>query len=96
MMPLWGHDCPLLALAALACLSLEGNGPACSRLALLSPLFCERGLEGVPGLPGAPQDPGPQWDHRARTWKRPEGSHICPLLPLRGSLPEHRLRGNRR
>ena len=38
---LWGHNCPLLALAALACLSPEGNGLTCSRLALLSPLFCE-------------------------------------------------------
>ena len=38
-----GHDCPLPALAALACLSPEeGDGPVCSRLALLSPLFCER------------------------------------------------------
>jgi len=40
-MPLWGCDCPLLALAALACLSPEGDGLACSWLALLSPLFCE-------------------------------------------------------
>ena len=38
---LWSHDCPLLALAALACLSPEGNGLICSWLALLSPLFCE-------------------------------------------------------
>ena len=38
---LWGHDCPLLALAALPCLSLAGDGPVCSRLALVSPLFCE-------------------------------------------------------
>ena len=41
-MPLWGCDCPLLALAALACLSPAGDGPVCSRLALLSPLFCEQ------------------------------------------------------
>ena len=42
-MPLWGHSCPLLALAALTCLSEagEGDGLACSRLALLSPLFYE-------------------------------------------------------
>ena len=40
-LPLWGHDCPLLALAALACLSLVGDGPVCSQLALLSPLFCD-------------------------------------------------------
>ena len=40
-MPLWGRDWPLLALAALACLSPAGDGPVCSRLALLSPLFCE-------------------------------------------------------
>ena len=42
MMPLWGRNCPLLALAALACLSPAGDGPVCSRLALFSPLFCER------------------------------------------------------
>ena len=41
-MSLWGHICPLLALAALACLSPEGDGLVCSWLALLSPLFCER------------------------------------------------------
>ena len=36
-----GGDCPLLALAALACLSPAGDGAVCSQLALLSPLFCE-------------------------------------------------------
>ena len=41
-MPLWGCDCPLPALAALACLSPAGDGPICSQLGLLSPLFCER------------------------------------------------------
>ena len=41
-MPLWGHDCPFLALAALVCLSRSGDGPVHSRLALLSPLFCEQ------------------------------------------------------
>ena len=41
-MPLWGRDCPLLALAALACVSPAGDGPVHSRLALLSPLFCEQ------------------------------------------------------
>ena len=40
-MPLWGCDCSLLVLAALACLSLEGDMLVCSELALLSPLFCE-------------------------------------------------------
>ena len=39
-MPLWGHNCLLWALAALACLSPEGDGPVCSRLSLFSPLFC--------------------------------------------------------
>ena len=34
-----GRECPLLALAALACLSPVGDGPVRSRLALLSPLF---------------------------------------------------------
>jgi len=42
MMPLWGRDCPLPALAALACLSLAGDGLVLSQLALLSPLFCEQ------------------------------------------------------
>ena len=41
-MRLWGHDCPLTALAALACLSPEGHGLVHSWLALLSPLFCEQ------------------------------------------------------
>ena len=41
-MPLWCHDCPLLALAAPTCLSPAGDGPVHSRLALLSPLFCEQ------------------------------------------------------
>ena len=36
-----GPQLATLALAALACLSLAGDGPVCSRLALLSPLFCE-------------------------------------------------------
>ena len=35
-------DCPLLALAVLACLSAAGNGPVHSLLALLSLLLCER------------------------------------------------------
>ena len=39
---LWGHDCPLLALAAFACLSPAGDGLARSWLVLLSPLFCEQ------------------------------------------------------
>ena len=42
MMPLWGCSCPLLALAALGCLSLAGDGLVLSQLALLSPLFCEQ------------------------------------------------------
>ena len=32
---LWSHDCPLPVLAALTCLSLEGDGLACIQLALL-------------------------------------------------------------
>ena len=40
-MPLWGCDCPLPALAPLACMSPVGDGPVLSQLALLSPLFCE-------------------------------------------------------
>ena len=46
-MPLWGRDCPLPAVAALACLSPVGDGPVHSRLALLSPLFCERAFRGI-------------------------------------------------
>ena len=46
-MPLWGSNYPLLALAALACLSPVGDGPVHSRLALLSPLFCERAFRGI-------------------------------------------------
>ena len=42
MMLLWDCNYPLPALAALACLSLIGDGPVRSRIALLSPLFCER------------------------------------------------------
>ena len=34
-------QCPLQALAALACLSPAGDGPVHSQLALLSPLFYE-------------------------------------------------------
>ena len=41
-MSLRGRDCLLPALAAFACLCLAGDGPECSQLALLSPLFCER------------------------------------------------------
>ena len=41
-MPLWVHNCSLLSLASLACLSLAGNGLVRSWLAQLSPLFCER------------------------------------------------------
>ena len=37
-----GLRLPLPAVAALTCLSPVGDGPVCSRLALLSPLFCER------------------------------------------------------
>ena len=40
-MPLWGCDCPLLALVALACLSPLGDDLVRSLLALLSPLLCE-------------------------------------------------------
>ena len=41
-MPLWACNLPLLALAALASLSLAGDGPVRSWLALLSPLLCEK------------------------------------------------------
>ena len=42
MMTLWGHNFPLPALAALASLSLAGDGLVHSWLALLSPLLCEK------------------------------------------------------
>ena len=41
-MPLWGHNRPLPALAALVCLSPEADGLVGSWLALLSPLLCEK------------------------------------------------------
>ena len=41
-MPLWGHNCPLPALASLTPLSLAGDGLLCSLLPMLSPLFCEQ------------------------------------------------------
>ena len=41
-LPLWGRDCPLPALAALAYLSPAGDGLLHSQLALLSPPFCEQ------------------------------------------------------
>ena len=37
-----GLRLPPPALAVLTCLSLAGDGPVHSQLALLSPLFCER------------------------------------------------------
>ena len=42
MIPLWGCNCPLPSLAALTSRSLAGDGPVCSWLPLLSPLFCEK------------------------------------------------------
>ena len=42
MMPLWGRDCPLSALAALDPLSLAGDGLVHSQLPLLTPLFYEQ------------------------------------------------------
>lgn len=41
-----GQDCPFMALAALAGLSLQGDGPVRSQLALLSPLFWPGGVLG--------------------------------------------------
>ena len=49
MISLWGRDCPLPALAALACLSPVRDGPIHSQLALLSPLFCEWAWKYVGG-----------------------------------------------
>ena len=40
-MPLCDRNCPLLPLSALAYMSLVEDGPVCSQLALLRPLFCE-------------------------------------------------------
>ena len=54
-MPLWGRNCPLLALAALACLYPVGDGLVLSWLALLSPLFCERAWQWL-GLLAGSQD----------------------------------------
>ena len=48
-MPLWGCNCPLPALAALACLSPVVDGPIRSQLGLLSPLFCDQAWKCVGG-----------------------------------------------
>ena len=42
-----GLRLPPPALAVLTCLSLAGDGPVHSQLALLSPLFCERAQQSL-------------------------------------------------
>jgi len=90
-MPLWGHSCPLPALAALAPLSLAGDGSVRSQLPMLSPLFCEQagrclslGLFAGVAIPGSGLLPP------VSSLRLPSG-HSGPVLTLsnaaRTSLP---------
>ena len=95
MMPLWGHNCPLLALAALAPLSLAGDGPVCSRLALFSLLFCEQAWQCLSlGLFAGVVIPGSGLLSQVSSLRLPSG-HLGPVLTLsnaaRTSLPSHLL-----
>ena len=94
-MPLWVRDCPLLALAALTCLSLAGDGPVCSRLALLTPLFCEKAWQCLTlGLFTGVAIPGSGLLSQVSSLRLPSG-HSGPVLTLnnaaRTSLPSPHL-----
>ena len=94
-MPLWGHNCPLLALAALAPLSLAGDGPVCSRLALFSLLFCEQAWQSLSLGPFAGEViPGSGMLSQVSSLRLPLG-HSGLVLTLsnaaRTSLPSHLL-----
>ena len=81
-MPLWGRDCPFPALAALACLSLAGDGPVCSRLALLTPLFCEKAWQCLTlGLFTGVAIPGSGLLSQVSSLRLPSG-HSGPVLTL--------------
>ena len=90
-MPLWGHDCPLLALAALAPLSLAADGPVRSWLPMLSPLFCEQAWWCLSlGLFAGVAIPGSGLLSPVSSLRLPSG-HSSPVLTLsnatRTSLP---------
>ena len=94
-MPLWGHNCPLLALAALAPLSLAGDGPVCSRLALFSLLFCEQAWQCLSlWLFAGVTIPGSGLLFQVSSLRLPSG-HSGPVLTLSNvphtSLPSPRL-----
>ena len=91
MMPLWGHDCPLLDLAALAPLSFAQDGLICRWLALLSPLFCEQAWWCLSlGLFAGVAIPGSGLLSPVSSLRLPSG-HSSPVLTLsnatRTSLP---------
>ena len=82
MTPLWGHSCPPLALAALDPLSLAGDGPARSRLALLNPLFCEQAWQCLSlGLFAGVVIPGSGLLSQVSSLRLPTG-HSDPVLTL--------------
>ena len=81
-MPLGGCDHPLLALAALAPLSLAGDGLAHSRLALLSPLFCGQAWQCLSlGLFVGVVIPGSGLLSQVSSLRLPSG-HSGPVLTL--------------
>ena len=94
-MPLWGCDCPLLALAALAFLSLAGDGPVCSQLLLLTPVFCEHTWQCLRlGFFHWGSYPGSGLLFQVTSLRLPSG-HSGPILTLSNeastSLPSPRL-----
>ena len=94
-MRLWGCDLPLLALAALASLSLSGDGPVHTWLALLSPLLCEKAWRCLSlWLFAGVTIPGSGLLFQVNSLRFPSG-HSGPVLTLsnasRASLPSPRL-----
>ena len=94
-MPLWGCDCPLLALAALAFLSLAGDGLVHSWLALLSPLLGEKAWRCLSlWLFAGVTIPGSGLLFQVNSLRFPSG-HSGPILTLsneaRTSLPSPHL-----
>ena len=95
LMPLWGHDCPLLDLAALAPLSFAQDGLICRWLALLSPLFCEQAWWCLSlGLFAGLAIPGSGLLYQVSSLRLPSG-HSGPVLTLSNaactSFPSPRL-----
>ena len=94
-MPLWGRDFPLPALAALASLSLAGDGLVHSWLALLSPLLCEKAWRCLSlWIFAGVAIPGSGLLFQVNSLRLPSG-HSGPVLILsnaaRASLPSPRL-----